>query len=418
MKILRLFPLIMLGLWVSSCESDADSNIIDQPSSPDEREWLLTKNIELSSEEKNIVAGLNEFSYGMMRESSSNPDAEGFCISSLSAAIQLGMLANASDGDLRSEIMNAIKVDDMNRLNVMFEKLMHYLPCEDAGSSLSISNQFWVKEGITVPAESQSLLSKVFNAGIDYVDFKKEEAMLSINEWANINTRGKIQRILDGNWRQYTDLQMLNANIVYFKGDWSWKFNKDKTVLDTFHSPSGDMEVEMMYRAASTSSYSENDLLQYITVAFEGCQNIMELYLPKDGVSLSDIITALNPEMQKNLNADRKMRDTVLKLPKFKSEMSVDLTTVLNNLGIKSLSNADMSPMGLGMLPSNPFQKTSIKIDEDGAELAACTAILIGAGALTEDDPIILNFNHPFLYIIRNVATNAILMAGTVTDPR
>lgn len=420
MKFRRYFQFVGMVMLCGSCMTESPTVTMDSSFSSLEEEtsqWNLIRDIELSAVEAEAIENINDFSCALIRNTYSLSEAEEFCVSPMSAAIHLGMLANASVGELRCQILDALKVEDLNDLNTLYEKLMHYLPCEDDGSSLSINNQFWVKDYSAVSNEFTFVMSKVFNAGVEQVDFRNEETVHLINDWVRKNTNGKITSILDGSWQNYTDLQMISASTVYFKGDWSWKFDKEKTNDGIFHTVGGDRTVRMMHRYA-VCTYSENDIVQSVTLSFEGEHNIMELYLPVPDKSLKEVIGLLNPEMQKELKNNRQPRNVDLSLPRFKGEMTIDLSRALNKLGINNLADAELSPIGLDRQSVNPIQKTSIKVDEDGAELAACTAMWVGHGYPTEDNVVVLEFNRPFLYIIRNQDTGAILMAGSVTDPK
>ena len=57
-----------------------------------------------------------------------------------------------------------------------------------------------------------------------------------------------------------------------------------------------------------------------------------------------------------------------------------------------------------------------IETNEEGTEAAAATVVGIIATSAPAG-PIVLNIDHPFLYIIRETSTNSILFIGKVADP-
>jgi serpin B len=56
-----------------------------------------------------------------------------------------------------------------------------------------------------------------------------------------------------------------------------------------------------------------------------------------------------------------------------------------------------------------------IETNEEGTEAAAATIVGISNTAIIE--PLILNVDHSFLYIIRETTTGSILFMGRVADP-
>lgn len=70
------------------------------------------------------------------------------------------------------------------------------------------------------------------------------------------------------------------------------------------------------------------------------------------------------------------------------------------------------------LLPLKVSHQTYICVDEEGTELAAVTGGEMGMPLPDEDNTpkVKVDFNRPFMYIIRNSRTGAILMAGVVTN--
>jgi len=66
------------------------------------------------------------------------------------------------------------------------------------------------------------------------------------------------------------------------------------------------------------------------------------------------------------------------------------------------------------------IHQANIDVDEKGTEAAAATAVVMTTGGCTGPDPaktITLRLERPFLFILRDVQTGAILFMGRVVDP-
>ena len=57
-----------------------------------------------------------------------------------------------------------------------------------------------------------------------------------------------------------------------------------------------------------------------------------------------------------------------------------------------------------------------VKVDEDGTEAAAATAV-IGKATAAPLEPVVVEINRPFFYFIRDIPTNTLLFVGREVDP-
>ncbi len=390
----------------------------DEPGIKEKSDWNFTKEINLTRGESEVANAINVFSHRLMTEASiMSADGE-FCVSPVSVAISLGMLANATAGDVHNQILDALATDNIDNLNSTSMKFMQYLPCDENGSCLSVNNRFWIASRNKVDSNFKTILARYFNAGVESVDFNKKSTVSKINKWIYDNTHGKIDGILDKDWTAYKDTEIVGANTVYFKGTWISKFSHAKTKPGEFNTSVGKVEVPMMHKNLDALYCSSNGI-QCITLYFEKYRNAMEIYLPTEGMDITEMVRMLTPEMQSEMRAQSEYCDVTLSMPSFNKTSTSNIQDIIMKLGIVALGNADLSPAGLKTMPVSLLHKTSIKVDEDGAELAAVTAI-VGelANVPGEYRKVSLDIDRPFVYIVRNYATGAILMAGAVADPR
>lgn len=75
-----------------------------------------------------------------------------------------------------------------------------------------------------------------------------------------------------------------------------------------------------------------------------------------------------------------------------------------------------------GMLDDEEFavsavlHKARVKVDEQGTEAAAVTMAML-AGGMPEEEEIIFHVNRPFLFLIVEKETGAVLFLGSVVEP-
>ena len=166
-------------------------------------------------------------------------------------------------------------------------------------------------------------------------------------------------------------------------------------------------QAEMLYRAEAG--------FQMVGLSYGNSAYQMVVLLPDKGKKLSDMASALTGDSFRSM---RMSKTTVkLKLPKFETENKIELNEILQVLGMKLsfTGGADFSAMAEDPLfVSRVFQKSKIKVDEKGSEAAAVTVIDMKESAYFPGAEVIPEFyaTRPFMYLIREISTGAILFMG------
>jgi len=120
-------------------------------------------------------------------------------------------------------------------------------------------------------------------------------------------------------------------------------------------------------------------------------------------------------------------------LPRWTTTSTLELSDILAQMGMPLAFDghrADFLGMAdaeaLARLPgldrlfiSRVLQKAFVETTETGTEAAAATAIAVEEGIAAREGPkpVLFHADHPFLYLIRETATGAILFIGRVVDP-
>ena len=149
----------------------------------------------------------------------------------------------------------------------------------------------------------------------------------------------------------------------------------------------------------------------------------MEFFLPAENMDMLEFVKYLTvskmTEIRESFREDTDLYNVILSMPSFKKESNSRILDILKEVNMPSLEKADLSPMGIGEMQIDPIHKVSIKVDETGAELAAVTANPPGLilGGYEADKKVTVDLDRPFVYLIRNRITGAILMTGILNDP-
>jgi serpin B len=87
-------------------------------------------------------------------------------------------------------------------------------------------------------------------------------------------------------------------------------------------------------------------------------------------------------------------------------------------MGVAFSNGADFSRLteGDNIQISDVYHQAFVAVDENGTEAAAATAV-VGVRTSAPVMEFELRVDRPFIYLIRDLATDTILFMGRVTDP-
>ena len=123
------------------------------------------------------------------------------------------------------------------------------------------------------------------------------------------------------------------------------------------------------------------------------------------------------------LNDKLRSRQLSLKLPKFKIEYeNQQLVKTFKALGVKEIFNDSAANLeeitDAKVSVSKIIHKAVIEVQEEGAEAAAATGIVMESRSANRRQQKIVEFDRPFLFMIQDVNHKIPLFMGRIVDPR
>ncbi len=351
------------------------------------------------------------------------PQDQNYMFSPFSIKMALMMAANGASGETQKEILDAVGISDIDKYNENTKKMLTTLTEFDV-MKLEVANSIWINSSGTKQRFSEAFSHKtkdVFGATSDIVN--TGNALSKINDWTNEKTHGKIPMIIDDSSK---DFDMLLVNAVYFKAGWEDEFYLPEP--DIFTQRDGETaEIDFM-RNTAYFDYSVKDGVTVVKVPYRQARNI---YNDDGEVTKTERVEGVDINMyfmmsDDDFNAQKTLDHTELErkyarvfVPMFELEYSNEISEMLGKLGITKAfdaNQADFRPMLTfdTMWIDKVLHKTYIKIDEEGTEAAAVTAILVGGSAapVKLPEPIEVKFNKPFTFVIRDDVSGEILFMG------
>ena len=286
---------------------------------------------------------------------------------------------------------------------------------------LQIANAIWGQQGAHIEQAYLDLLSANYAAGLRSVDFSQsQQAADLINQWAEEQTLGKIKDIAKpAMFNSNTRLALTNA--VYFKGAWLYPFQEAATYAEDFTNLNGDVsQVDMMH---STESFwaLKNEEVQIVELPYYQSSIVMDLIAPSDGDWQTFLQNLTLDKLNENFD-DLSEARVELSLPKFKIETpEMELINPMKELGLVDVFGMDADLSGMSgdksLYVSTLVQKAFIDVNEAGTEAAAVTLAVVQEKAMLSPETLKISFDQPFMFLIRDTSTGAVLFAGQVVQP-
>ncbi len=343
-----------------------------------------------------------------------------FC-SPYSVAAALGMTYAGARGETARQMRQVLHVSgEAAQWHSAFADLRGRLMRSADGCIISVANRLWGQQGYEFLSEFLTVTRDSYGAELSRLDFADpERARATINDWVAEETQQKIPDLLPrGTIEDSTRLVLTNA--IYFKGTWLAQFDPDRTTDRPFHiDPERTVTVPTMHRKAHFA-FSELPGLKVLEIPYVGEEMVMVVLLPDEMDGLSSFEEELTQENLSKWLDSLHEREVQVALPRFTFSSKLDLGTVLSGMGMASAfdaRSADFSGMTgqRDLFISAAVHEAYVDVNEQGTEAAAATGIVMGLTSARPGPSFIAD--HPFIFLIRDRATDAILFLGRVRDP-
>ncbi|MFS8105254.1 serpin family protein, partial [Lentzea alba] len=301
------------------------------------------------------------------------PDpAENACWSPFSVATALALVREGARGETRAE------------LDVLLRDF-HPRGALDV-PELAVANSLWADDSLALNPEF-SLASSVRRTA--FSDHRTARKL--INADVEEATRGLIPELL-GTVSPATVAVLVNA--LYLKVGWRNPFRSNATKPRNFHAPDGDVEVPTM-KVTAELGYTRHDGWQ--TIALPAKSGVEMLVLLPDA--------SLEQPLDPSVFEVRDTTKVALSLPKVDVRANFELSEDLPRLGVKAMFSSDADLSGISpdhLVVSEVVHEAVLRLDEQGLEGAAATAVMIGRGAVPgrRAEPIVVNVDRPFLLAV------------------
>ena len=391
------FVAVISILLFSGCRKEDN---VEKPVAKERQDILLTK-----AQESYLEKG-NEFAYRFFKEIA-REENKSFVLSPLSVEYVLAMLCNFGDS-IDDVLIQSLGIEngEVKPLNEYYSYIMRALKDADNTVSFNLANAFIYNNKLFDIRKADyysSAATNYYDALIEGFDFANDNVAERVNSWASKNTNGVIPSLLDHELSPSIVALFLNA--VYFKGAWNSEidFKTADTKKDKFYI--GENQTVSVPYMSLTSEIQRKKISTYdsVRLPYGNGSFVLDIFLPDASTNFADFIQGICGDEFSNTGYIPVK--THLKIPKFELKNDFKLNDALEEMGIMR----SLGKLGVGSVA----QKTNMRVDESGAEAAAVTIALI-SGSNLNSKPQTYEFyaNRPFVYMIRETSTGAILFMG------
>ncbi|MEX2215030.1 MAG: serpin family protein [Phycisphaeraceae bacterium] len=378
---------------------------------------------------KEIAASNNTFAANLYNLLTDEKKGKNVFFSPYSISTAVAMTHAGANGKTAAEMQTVLQLKgDARQILEGYSGLTGYLnaAAKTGNFQLSVANAFYGQRGYGFQKAYITTLQNHFSANLFDVDFAgaTDQSRQRINNWVEQQTNKKITDLMppdsiDANTR------LVLVNAIYFKGDWASPFNKNSTRDQDFHLGEGKaIKAPLMYQE-SRFRHMATDAFDALSLPYKGGALSMVILLPKENDGLAELEKKLTGDtLSQWLDELDKARAQTVRafIPKFKTESTFSLNQSLAKLGMPTAftQGADFSGINgrTDLFIQSAIHKAYVDVNESGTEAAAATGISVGVLSAPASEPTVFKADHPFLFVIRDNATGAVLFMGRVMNPK
>ena len=383
-----------------------------------------------------LVDGNSAFAFDLYHALRETSDGNLF-YSPYSISLALAMTYGGARGETERQMADTLHyLLPQDRLHTSFNTLDLNLASmsdgpqgEGDGFTLNITNAVWGQHDYEFLPPFLDVLAENYGVGVRPADFvgSPEESRVRINDWVSEQTEDRIKDLIPEDAIDQST-RMVLSNAIYFNARWFYTFAKDLTSVRPFHLlDGGEVEAPMMMTArAEWFGYSVGEGYQAVELPYRGRDMSMTILLPDAG-TFREFEESMDADLVAGILGDIERENVELTMPKFEFESEFSLRDTLKAMGMLDAFDdkiADFSGMdgrsclagdGPCLLIDNVFHKAFVSVDEEGTEAAAATGVV--ARLLSgRPEPKKVMVDRPFIFLIRDRTTDAILFVGRVEN--
>lgn len=330
---------------------------------------------------------------------------------------------------------------------------------------LRVANAIWGDKSYDFSPAYVKTIEEYYGTGAFHpMDFRMNgsKERVPINQWVGVKTNGMIPELLEERIMteaQWQRVRLILTNAIYFRGEWSIPFEQSRTKPESFMTNGTDEkrvplmhapELEATYAAVEPDGstfetptdvpvvgdlpkcYPDDGGMTLLELSYKGGDLSMTFLLPRTNDGLKDAEKLVTAENLQSWLSKSEQREVKTWIPRFSLNEQTMLASTLKSMGMVNAfeefgpNKADFSKIAASddvkdsLFISEVVHSATIEVTEKGTEAAAATAVILAnPRAMPATRPFTPDFraDHPFLFLIRDRKSGAILFMGRLSAP-
>ncbi|XP_055259323.1 pigment epithelium-derived factor isoform X1 [Moschus berezovskii] len=363
-----------------------------------------------------LAAAVSNFGYDLYRVRSGESPTTNVLLSPLSVATALSALSLGAEQRTESSIHRALYYDLISNPDIhgTYKDLLASVTAPQknlkSASRIIFERKLRIKASFVPPLEKSYGTRPRILTGNSRIDLQE------INNWVQAQMKGKVAR---STREMPSEISIFLLGVAYFKGQWVTKFDSRKTSLGDFHlDEERTVKVPMMSDPKAVLRYGlDSDLnCKIAQLPLTGSTSIIFFLPQKVTQNLTLIEESLTSEFIHDIDRELKTVQAVLTIPKLKLSYEGELTKSVQELKLQSLFDAP----DFSKITGKPIKLTQVehRIGFEWNEDGAGTNSGPGVQPARLTFPLDYHLNQPFIFVLRDTDTGALLFIGKILDPR
>lgn len=379
------------------------------------------------------VSGINHFTLDLFKRMGSPTD--NLFLSPASVSTAMALAYRGAQGATADELRRVLYFSTPPETYLATQApILRAMTFSATGRELSTNNSLWVQDGLSMNPAYLADTAANAGAGLRRVDYRTDpdRARATINKWVSDKTHDRIINLLSPE-NVTNGTRAILVNTIYWKAHWETAFRAAKTKTESFYLLDGKTIPASLMHQESDYRVLERDGVKAIDLPYRGGEVSMTVLMPSKAAALPALEAGLTDatltEWLAKLDA-AEAQPTILTLPKMHLEWSGDLVDTFRTMGLNAAFDTRADFSGMATVPGDQvlvigaiIHQTRLDVDEEVSEAAAATAvvddiIITGLSPPPKPKPpFVFRANKPFLFLLRDRRTHAILFIGRYTGP-